>query len=84
MYTKILSIILGKKRKILFVCDYMIADMITNNKPNLLLTENFIRERKLNISLVFITQSYFKIPKNVRLDSKKYFIMKISNERKLQ
>ena len=52
-----------KKRKILIVFDDMIADMINNNKLNPIVTELFIRGRKLNISIVFITQSYFKVPK---------------------
>ena len=69
-----------KKRKILIVFDDMIADMINNNK----LTELFIRGRKLNISIVFITQSYFKVPKDVRLNSTHFFIMKIPNKRELQ
>ena len=56
-----------KKRKILIVFDDMIADMINNNKLNPIVIELFIRGRKLNISIVFITQSYFKVPKDVRL-----------------
>ena len=51
----------GKKRKILIVFDVMIADMINNKKLNPIVTELFIRGRKLNISVVFITQSYFKM-----------------------
>ena len=47
----------------------MIVDMINNKKLNSIITELFIRDRKLNISLVFITQSYFKVPKDVRLNS---------------
>ena len=62
----------------------MIADMITNKKLNPIVTELFIRGRKLNISLVFITQSYFKVPNEVRLNSTHYFIMKISSKRDLQ
>ena len=54
----------NKKRKILIVFDDMIADMI--NKLNPVVTELFIRGRKLNISIVFITQSYFKVPRDVR------------------
>ena len=54
-----------KERKILIVFDDMIADMISNKKINSVVTEWFIRGRKLNISLVFITQSYFKVPKMV-------------------
>ena len=62
----------------------MIADMITNKKLNPIVTELFIRGRKLNISIFFITQSYFKVPKDVRLNSTHSFIMKIPNRRKLQ
>ena len=62
----------------------MIADMIDNKKLNSIVTELFIRGRKLNISLVFITQSYFKVPKDVRLNSTHFFIMKIPNKRELQ
>ena len=51
---------------------------------NPVLTELFIRGRKLNISIVFITQSYFKVPKDVRLNSTYFFIMKIPNKRELQ
>ena len=58
----------GKKRKILIVFD-MIADMINNKKLNPIVTELFVRTRKLNISIVFTTQSYFKVPKDVRLNS---------------
>ena len=54
-----------KENKILIVFDDMIADMIRNKKLNSILTELFIRGRKLNIYLVFITQSYFKVPKDV-------------------
>ena len=73
----------GKKRKILIVFDDMIADMINNKKLNSIVTELFIRGRKLNISLVFITQSYFKVPKNVGLNSTHFFIMKIPNKKEL-
>ena len=69
-----------KKRKILIVFYDMIADMISNNKLNPTVTELFIRGRKLNISIVFITQSYFKVPKDVRLNSTHFFIMKIPNK----
>ena len=58
-----------KKRKILIVFDDMIADMINNNKSNPVVSELFIRGRKLDISIVFITQSYFKVPKDVPLNS---------------
>ena len=56
-----------KENKILIVVDDMIADMIHNKKLDSVVTELFIRGRKLNISLVFITQSYFKVPKDDRL-----------------
>ena len=59
----------GKKRKILIMFDDMIADMIINKKLNAVITELFIRGRKLNISIVFITQWYFKVLKDVRLNS---------------
>ena len=58
-----------KDREILIVFDDMIADMINNNKLNSVVTELFIRGRKLNISVVFITQSYFKVPKDVELNT---------------
>ena len=73
-----------KERKILIVFDDMIADMINNKKLNSIVTELFIRGRKLNISLVFITQSYFKVPKDVRLNTTHFFITKIPNKRELQ
>ena len=73
-----------KENKILIVFDDMIADMINNKKLNSIVTELFIRGRKLNISLVFITQSYFKVPKDVRLNTIHFFIMKIPNKRELQ
>ena len=73
-----------KKRRILIVFDDMIADMIINNKLNPIVTELFISGRKLNISIVFIMQSYFKVLKEVRLNSTHFFIMKIPNKRELQ
>ena len=75
---------LDKENKILIVFDDMIADMIHYKKLNSIITELFIRGRKLNISLVFITQSYFKVPKDFRLNTSHFFIAKISNERELQ
>ena len=63
-----------KENKILIVFDDMIADMIHNKKLNSIVTELFIRGRKLNISLVFITQSYFKVKKDVRLNTSHFFI----------
>ena len=57
---------------------------MTNKKFRAIIKELFIRCRKLNISLVFITQSYFSVPKDVRLNSTHYLIMKINNKRELQ
>ena len=62
----------------------MTADMLSNKTLNPIETELFIRGRKLNISLNFITQSYFAVPKNIRLNSTHYFIMKISNKQEFQ
>ena len=68
-----------KENKILIVFDDMIADMINNKKLNPVVTELFVRGRKLNISIEFITQSYFKVPKDVKLISthSTIFIMKL-------
>ena len=74
----------NKENKILIVFHDMIADMINNKKLNSVVTELFIRGRKFNISIVFITQSYFKMPKDVALNSTHFFIMKISNKREFQ
>ena len=84
MSTKTLKLQSNKKRKVLIIFDDMIADMINNNKLNPIVTELFIRGRKFNISVVFITQSYFKVPKDVRLNSTHFFIMKIPNKREPQ
>ena len=73
-----------KKGKVVIVFDDMIAGMINNKILNSIVTELFIRGRKLNISVVFVTQSYFKVPRDVRLNSTHFFIMKISNRRELQ
>ena len=73
-----------KENKILIVFDDVIADIINDKKLNLTVTELFIRGKKLNISLVFITQSYFKVPKDVRLNTAHFFIAKIPNTRELR
>ena len=73
-----------RKRKVLIVFDDMIADIMTNKRFQAIIKELFIRCRKLNISLVFITQSYFSIPKEVRLNSTHYLIMRIHNRKELQ
>ena len=70
----------NKKGKILIVFDDMIADMFSNKELDPIVTELFIRHGKLNIFLVLITQSYFSVPKNIRVT----FIMKIQNKRELQ
>ena len=72
-----------KENKILLVFD-MIADTIHNKKLNSIVTELLIRGRKLNIYLVFITQSYFKVPKDVRLNTTHFFISKIPNKREIK
>ena len=73
VYKNIEKYNLGKKCTVLIVFDDMIADMINNKKLNLVVTELFIRGRKLNISIAFITQSYFKVSKDVRLNSKHFY-----------
>ena len=72
-----------KKRKLLTVFDDTIADIKANKKLSPIVNELFIRGRKLNISLVFISQPYFKVPKDIKLNATYYF-MKISNIRQLQ
>ena len=74
----------SRKIKILIVFDDMIADIMRNKKFQVIIKELFIRCRKLNISLVFIMQSYFPVPKDVRLNSIHYLIMKINNKKNLQ
>ena len=73
-----------RKRKKLIVFDDMIADIMGNKKFQSIIKELFITCRKLNISHVFITQSYFSVPKDVRLSTAHYSIMKINNKRELQ
>ena len=73
-----------KEHKVLIVFDDMIADMMNNKKLNSIVPELFIRDRKLNISLVFITQSSFKVPKDVRLNTNHFFTTKIPNNREFQ
>ena len=62
----------------------MITDTLSNKKLNPIVTELFVRGRKLNISLVFITQSYFALSRNIRVNSTHYFIMRIPIKQKLQ
>ena len=81
VYKNINDYNIDKDRKILIVFDNMIADVIKNKKLNSIVTELFIRGRKINISFIFITQSYFKVPKDVRLNTTHFFISKVPNKR---
>ena len=74
----------NRKRKVLIAFDDMIADIMTNKKFQSIIKELFIRCRNINVSLVFITQSYFSVSKDVRLNSTHYLIMKINKKRELQ
>ena len=74
----------SRKRKKLIVFDDMIADIMTNRRFQAIIKELFIRCRKLNISLVFITQSYFSVRKDVRLNPTHYLIIKINSRKELQ
>ena len=83
--TKILKITIQiKKTKVLIVFDDIITDMINNKKLNPIVTQLFLRGRKINISIAFIIKSYFKVSKDLRLNSTDFFILKISNKRELQ
>ena len=62
----------------------MIADTMTSEKFKGIVKELFIRCRKLNISIVFITQSYFRTPKDARLNSTHYILMKMGNKKELK
>ena len=72
------------RKKILIVFDDMNADMLSNKKFNPIITELFIRGRKLNICLVFITQSYFPVPRNIIQNSTHHLVIKIPHRRELQ
>ena len=71
----------NRKRKVLIVFDDMIVRIMSNKEFQAIIKDLFIRCKKLNILIVFITQSYFSVPKDVRLNSTHYLIMKISNKR---
>ena len=73
----------NKKRKILISFDDMIAKILNNKKLSPIVTELFIRGRKLSISLVFISLYYFLVPKNIRINFTHYFIIKIPNKQEL-
>ena len=74
----------NKKQKILVIFHDITGDMLSNKKLNTIISELFIKGRRLNICLVFVIQSYFAVPKNIRLNSTYYFVTKIPNKRKLQ
>ena len=73
-----------RKRKFLIVFDDMISHVMSDKKAQQVLKELFIRCRKLNISLCFLTQSYFSVPKDVRLNCTHCITFKLNNKRKLQ
>ena len=83
MLIKILKNTIKEKNKLVIVFDDMVTDLINNKKPYAVLTELFISGRKVSTSLAFITQSYFKVSKNVKLNCTHLFIMKIPNKREL-
>ena len=74
----------NQKHKRLIIFDDINPEIFVNRQVNPAVTELFIRSRKLNISLVFITKSYFAVPKDIRLTSMHYFVMKILNKAELQ
>ena len=84
IYTNIDEYNANIERKMLIVFDDMVVNKINNNKLHSKVTELFIRDRKLNNSLVFITQLYFKVPEDVRQSSTHLFIIKLPNKRELQ
>ena len=85
MYLMILIIIIKIEiKKVLIIFDDMIADIMRSEKFKAIVKELFIRCRKLNISIVFITQSYFRTPKDVRLNTTRYILMKIGSKKELK
>ena len=74
----------NKKREMLIVFEDMTTDMVNNKNLITVVTELFIRGRKLNVSIIFIPRSYSDVTKNIRLNSTHYFVMKISNKQELQ
>ena len=87
MFMKYWRIQSRKKRKVLIVFDDMIAGMISNKKLNPIVTELFTRDRKRKVSVVLTTQTYFKVPKDVRLNSTHFLLWKFkikNNFNKLQ
>ena len=74
----------NRDKKVLIIFDDIIADIMRSEKFKAIVKELFIRCRKLTISVVFITQSYFRTPKDARLNSTHYILMKISNKKELK
>ena len=74
----------NRKRKVLIIFDDMISHVMSDKKAQQILKDLFIRCRKLNISLCFLTQSYFNVPKDVRLNCAHYILFKLNNRRELQ
>ena len=70
-----------RERKILIAFDDMIANIMSNKKCQAVIKELFFKYRKLNISFVFITQSYFSVSKDVIINSTHYMVMKINNKK---
>ena len=79
-----LKITTKKERKVLIVFCDMISHVMSDKKAQQVLKELFIRCRKLNISLCILTQSYFSVPKDVRLNCTHYIIFKLNNKSELQ
>ena len=73
-----------RRRKVLIIFDDMISHVMSDKKAQEILKDLFIRCRKLNISLCFLTQSYFSVPKDVRLNCTHYILFKLNNKRELQ
>ena len=84
VYEKLEDYNRANKRKVLKVFNDMIADMEANKKLSPIVNESSLRERNLKISIVFISQSYFKVPKDIRLNVTHYFILEIANKKELQ
>ena len=80
IFYQILKIII-RKRKVLIIFDDMISHVMSDKKAQQILKDLFIRCRKLNISLCFLTQSYFSVPKDVRLNCTHYILFKLNNRR---
>ena len=74
----------NRDKKVLIIFDEMIADIMRSEKFKAIVKELFIRCRKLNISIVFITQSYFRTPRDARLNITRYILMKIGNKKELK